>query len=161
MTTRVKAVIAAVALLGAYGAGRWASPTKVVTKVKTVQVVKTIDTSRSSLNRDRHVKTVVHFVRLPNGTVEKTTTITQDSQTKTKRQTADRELSVDQTDKSKHVTYAVPSLTVSLLGGVSVSTPIPTPVYGLSVSKRVIGPIGIGAWGLNNGTVGLSAGITF
>lgn len=35
------------------------------------------------------------------------------------------------------------------------------PIYGISVSKELIGPITIGAYGMTNGIVGLSVGINF
>ena len=35
------------------------------------------------------------------------------------------------------------------------------PLYGISANKEFIGPITIGAFGLTNGTIGLSIGVNF
>lgn len=36
-----------------------------------------------------------------------------------------------------------------------------TPVYGVSVTREVLGPITVGAFGLTNGVVGISLGVSF
>lgn len=48
---------------------------------------------------------------------------------------------------------------VGVLGALDLSRGIP--VYGLQVSKEVLGPVTAGVWGLNNGTIGVSVGLNF
>lgn len=36
-----------------------------------------------------------------------------------------------------------------------------TPVYGLSVSKEILGPVTVGAWGMTNSSIGVSLGVNF
>lgn len=52
-------------------------------------------------------------------------------------------------------------LNVSGLVGVNPNVGIKIPIYGISVSKEVFGPFTVGAFGLTNGTLGLSIGINF
>lgn len=49
---------------------------------------------------------------------------------------------------------------VSALAGTQLTHGI-QPIYGVSVSKEFIGPIVLGAFGLNNGIVGVSIGVNF
>lgn len=37
----------------------------------------------------------------------------------------------------------------------------PTPVYGISYSRSLVGPVTVGVLGLTNGTVGATVGVTF
>ncbi|MFN9955213.1 MAG: hypothetical protein ACK55I_19125, partial [bacterium] len=59
--------------------------------------------------------------------------------------------------KNKEVTNKG-SFNISVLAGSSV--PI-NGVLGVSATKSVLGPITVGAWGLTNGTAGLSVGLNF
>lgn len=63
--------------------------------------------------------------------------------------------------RTKTVTKPGPKVNVSALAGVDTTSSILKPVYGISVSKEFIGPITVGAYGLTNGTVGLSLGVNF
>ncbi len=161
ITAKQKVIIGTIALATAYAAGRWASPTKVVTKVQTVTVQQKVDKTQTDTNRDKHVKTVVHEVRKPDGEVIKTVTITQDTQTA--RQT--HKVATDDIDKTKssekEVTYTQSKVTLSALAGVSFAGVAPQMVYGASITKPVLGPVTVGAFGLSNGTVGASLGLTF
>ena len=160
VTTKQKVVLSVIALTVAYGAGRWASPTKVVTKTVTVEVEKKTDDVKSDLNLDKHRETTTVVLKKPDGTEETTTHVTEDT---TANKTRD-EHSTDQVNKTssqtKEVTYTSPKVTVSALAGLSFSGS-PAPAYGASISKPILGPVTVGLWGLSNATGGVSLGLTF
>lgn len=67
----------------------------------------------------------------------------------------------DRETKKKDVTSAPkPNLNVSALAGVDVTSKF-APVYGVHVTKQVLGPVTVGAYGLTTGIVGVSLGVTF
>ena len=51
-------------------------------------------------------------------------------------------------------------MNISALVGVDLPNSL-KPLYGASFTKQFLGPISIGAWGLTNGTLGVSVGINF
>jgi len=127
------------ALVAAFAAGRYLTPTKVETKIVTVEVEK----------KHEETKTKTTTVKKPDGT----TTTTTESDTKVDTNT---------TTNSKSdtiVEHKVGTLNISALAGADVT--IPRLVYGLSVTKSIIGPVTIGLWGLSNKTVGGSIGFQF
>lgn len=100
------------------------------------EVVKTVE---------KQVDRVVTVIKRPDGTIEKVTT------DKSK-------INVDETTKlnSEHSKYSL-----SALVGVGSE-----PKYGLHVSKELLGPVTVGAWGLagagvSNLQLGLSFGVNF
>jgi hypothetical protein len=136
--------------------GFFAKPAKVVTKTETKVVTQLVkDTTQ---DQDKHSKIVVVVVRKPDGTQTTTTTKTQDSDTKTNTDETDHK--AQDTQSSKEVTYSKSSLNISALLGVKLGT-ASAPAYGLGVTKQLFGPFTIGAFGLVNGTVGGSVGVTF
>lgn len=58
------------------------------------------------------------------------------------------------------ITAARRSVNISGLLGYDLSAK-PLPIYGASFSKEFIGPITLGAWGLTNGSLGISIGVNF
>lgn len=143
---KYKIIIAVVALAVSFAVGRYTVPEKVKIETKVVQVEK------QDTDKDTHKKTIVTVVQKPNGEKDSTTTTTVDVVSKT-----DSIIS-DKSDTTKQITKGS-STTLSLLGGYNLNNN--TPTYGLSVTKPVLGPVTIGAFGLNNGTVGASVGLTF
>lgn len=94
------------------------------------------------------IQTVTHTVTQPGGVIETTTT------------TIDR---TQRTETSKNSTVVAKrsTINVSALVANDFSTGSLKPLYGVSVSKEVIGQITVGAFGLTNGTLGLSLGLNF
>ena len=72
---------------------------------------------------------------------------------------AKKTLDTKASESEKIVEKSSGVLSLSLLGGIDIHDP--TPTYGISVTRSVIGPVTIGLWGLNNGTVGGSIGVNF
>lgn len=138
MTLRITLILCLVSALMAAACTKYYFPS---VQTKTVEVTKEV------VKTD--IQTVVHTVTLPNGAVD-TTTTTIDHTQKT------------ELDKKQEIILAKTStLNLSALAGNDFSHPQILPIYGLSVSKSLLGPITVGAFGLTNGVVGLSVGINF
>ena len=121
-------------LLG-YGTARYTTPIKTVTVEKQVVVE----------HKDVVTKTVE--TKKPDGTITTTTIVQDKSTTDTKSDTKDATV------------FAKPSYKVDGLIGYSWKDA--RQVYGAQIQKRFAGPVYLGAWGLNNGSVGVSVGIEF
>lgn len=107
--------------------------------------IKTVETVKEVVKTD--VQTVVRVIKQPNGAEETVTTITDHS--------------VKSSSETKTAIKAGKGLSVSALVANDFSNRGLSPIYGASVSKEIIGPITIGAFGLTNGTVGVSVGLNF
>lgn len=120
--------------------------------------VKTTVDSIENIKKDLNQNTQTHQVSVSEKTPDGTTKITTTTDTSTVKK-------VDTiTDTDTHITQDVippkiDTLNVSILVGLDVSRQ--TPVYGASITKQVLGPITVGAFGLTNGSVGGSIGISF
>jgi len=131
-------VLMAASFIFGYMAKKAQAPASTDTKDVTTQV------------KDNHtvITTVTHKEK--NGDLQVTKTI--DSDIKVKK-TDDRQVEVQ---------LAVKTWNVSALAGYDFSKPKDlVPIYGVSVSKQVLGPFTVGAYGLTNGIIGLSIGVTF
>lgn len=151
MTTKWKVLISIVALTTAFAAGRWTTPVKIKTEIKTVTVKEKVKGTEKEIHRE----TTITETTYPDGRKEVKTVIVEDS---TKSTTSKENTNKDKTE-NQETTYATAKVTISALGGFNLSDP--TPVYGASISKPILGPITIGAWGLSNKTLGASLGLTF
>lgn len=165
------AIALAIALLVGYAFGRYTTPTKVEIKKEVVTVEKKVldteEMKRIELERNKKLRTITTEITRPDGTKEKTTRTVQvtstnkttDKETKTHEET---EKETKQTE-SKLVENNRSGLTISAMAGLDVtnlSSP-QKPVYGGHIQKSLLGPIGIGAFGLTNGTCGMSVGLSF
>lgn len=135
-------------LIGAFvlgfAGGEYFSSPKTTTLEKTTQT----DT-QTKQNEVTHKKTTT--VQEGNKT---TTTTIEDTQINTKSATD------TDTKVYKTVILVKKTVNVSALVGYSLST-FPVPIYGISVSKELLGPVTVGVFGLTNGIVGISLGINF
>ena len=139
-----KIIISLLVLLATFAAGRYSNDQA---NVKTVTQTNT-ETQEAE---HKNVHEVEVITKSPTGAV--TETITTD--TSTQVQTA-----VQSSSKTATVTAPPPSINISALVGTSIHS-FGTPVYGLSAQKELLGPVIIGAFGLTNGTVGVSIGLNF
>lgn len=94
----------------------------------------------------------------------KVTTITQDKKGDTKTIIVEDQTSETAGASTSTVHESTPvskyhPLNISALAAIDFHTGLP--VYGASVSKEILDPVTVGAWGLNNGTIGVSIGIDF
>ena len=122
----------------------------IVDRKTTVKSTITTKTDTSVVNDDRDHKVTV-IVKKKDG--EETTTITEDNHSDTKE-------NVQQNTSTIIRAPAKSKLNVSALVAIDHLTDL-TPKYGISVSKEFLGPVTIGAFGLTNGTIGVSLGIDF
>jgi hypothetical protein len=157
--TKYKVIVVIVALASSYAAGRWASPTKVVTEIKTVEVEKKTDKTATDTKSDDHKKITIVEVQKPDGEKQTTTTITQDTSTNNKTTNSQTDSNSTTTDDKHLETHSESKVTISALGGYDVTRN--SPVYGLSCSKPILGPLTVGVFGLSNMTFGASVGLTF
>jgi hypothetical protein len=146
---KYKIVIAVCALAIAFASGRYS----VSYNETTHEVTNTQDTK----HKTEVVRTVVHTVTVqePNGEIK--TVTDSDTHTATKEdEQENQQVTLDQTKIS-----TTSKLNISALAGIDTQSLAHPFVYGLSVSKQVIGPITAGLFGLNNGTIGVSVGLSF
>ena len=143
METRTKIIIAIVAIASTFALGRFTSPDKVRTEIKTVTVEKVVT---------QIVHQTVTIKETKDGTKE--TVIVTDSNTDTKSNS-------NSTNETKEITISKDRINISVLAGSSFPINLSAPVYGISANKNRIGPITIGVWGLSDKTVGESLGLNF
>lgn len=137
------------------------SPTKVKTETKMVEVIKTVEVEKKDTAKDRKRKIVVKEKKGADGSIEKTTVLTDDTSSVSKTDIAKDTTDFKSSESSKTVERATDKVTISALAGINPFSGAQTPVYGASITKPILGPITVGAWGLNNGTVGVSIGLSF
>ena len=146
MSLKIKLISCITIAAAVFALGRYSVDPPTV--ASTVNRVTTTDLDQ---DKDTHKKTVI--VKAPSGI--ETTTITEDTVTDTKEH---------QDDVLKSATTVTPqkriALNLSVLSGVQPFVGL-KPVYGVSVSKEVVGPVTAGLWGLSDGTVGISVGLDF
>lgn len=104
-------------------------------------------TSTSTVVEKNHTQTVIVTVKKPNGEVRTTETI--DSHTNT-----------HQTESIK-IPVNTAKTNVGLLVANDFTNSIPKLIYGVSVSKELLGPITIGVFGYADRRIGVSIGLNF
>lgn len=140
--------ISVVALALAFASGRYS-----VSSPAVKSITDTIKDLSKDQEQDTHKQTTTIT---ENGPSCKKTTITVTEDTITKNKTDAK------TDSHIDLTVTPPrisTLNVSALAGISIGQGIP--VYGVSITKQILGPLTVGGYGLNNGTIGVSLGINF
>lgn len=160
MTTKSKIILTIVCLTVSFAFGRYSAPTTVKTETKVVEVDKKKDTKTSETDINKHKETVVKEVTHPDGTKEVITTVTEDTVASRDTKEKSKETKSKDTDITKEVTRSSGRLNISVLAAID-TTQLSTPVYGLSVTRDVIGPISIGLFGFTNKTIGASLGLSF
>lgn len=145
MSDKNRILISVIALALAFATGRYTvqSPTIKAT-------VHQVEDTNTQTAEKEHKKIVI-----VEKAGEKTTTITDDVDTSIKQDRHDDVKSVETITPPKTGT-----LNLSALAGVDSLNRF-KPIYGAAVTKQVLGPITIGAFGMSNSVVGLSVGITF
>ena len=140
MTLKTQSIILAVAVILSFGFGRYSNRTAASTKI---QSETDTQTKQDQVTDKRTV-----IVKEPGG--KETTSITEETHVQTRENTD---------SQMKETVKASPQLQVSALAGLDLNAHAPT--YGVAVSKQVLGPITVGAFGLTTGIVGVSIGMTF
>lgn len=141
---KVKIISYILVVILAFALGRYTATTQTV-KVETHADTRVTD--------DKDIHKVEVITKEPTGIM--TDTITTDTiDLKQIAKTVDTTQTTTQTKASR--------LNISALAGTDLSKGLNiTPVYGAAITKDVLGPVSIGAFGLTNGTMGVSIGISF
>ncbi len=132
-----------IALVIAFAVGRYT--------VHKDAVETTTESKQKEVDKNHTVTTIV-IKKQPDGTTETTQVI--DSTTKNTVNT------LVNTSAREEVARQNPVINISLLAGFDYSQPL-KPLYGISASKEILGPMTVGVFGLTNHVVGLSIGVNF
>ena len=127
-----------------------------VSRAEVKTEVKQNEQDTTKKDEQTHTQTKIVEVKTPDGTQTKTTVITQikDVDTTERKNSA----TVTHTDS---IPAKVGSVTIQALVGTRFIAPDGVPLYGVAVSKQFVGPVSVGAFGLNNGIAGVSIGVSF
>ena len=143
MDTKYKVIAGTAVVLVSFAFGRYSAPKIADSTTKTE--------TQKDVQKDTDTHKITTVTETPDG--KKVTTITEDTTTK----------SNSQTDTKKDQTITAPKssvINISALAGLDTGRGF-VPTYGISASKELIGPIAVGAFGLTNGTIGISVGVNF
>lgn len=137
------------------------SPTKIKIETKTVEIVKTVEVEKKDTAKDRKRKLTIIEKKESDGSSEKTTVITDDTSSNTSIDIAKDTTDSKAIESSKVTERATDKVTISALAGANPFKPTDGLVYGGSITKPLLGPIAGGLFGMSNGVVGASVGLTF
>lgn len=161
MTSRQKWAIAAAGCVVFFAVGRWSTPTKVKIVTQTVQVEKKTDDTKTQAAVDRHKQTIEVTTKKPDGS--QTTTVTTTEDDKARRSSDDQ--STDDLAKTstttKEVTRGSSLVTIGALAGAKLTFGSQAISYGGFVYKPILGPFGVGIFGMSNMTGGIAVGLSF
>lgn len=152
LTPSRKILLGIVALVTAFAFGRYT----VSVKPNVTTITATKSASQTVADKDTHTQTQIVEVKEPTGEVKTTTTITKDTVS-----VVDKTRNVE-TQATETVSQSTrKTLNVAALVGMDVVHHLGTPVYGVSVSKELIGPVTVGVFGMSNSLVGISVSLNF
>lgn len=144
LSIKTQIIIVFVLLLFGFSFGRYSAPTIPNTKTDTK--------TDTNTNTDTNSHKVTVITKDPK-TGQETTTITEDKNTETKKVTDTKTDTIVTAPKSSVIN-------ISALAGLDTARGF-IPTYGISANKELIGPVTVGAFGLTNGTIGVSVGLNF
>lgn len=149
MTARSIEIVIALMIISFF-VGRYSAPEKIKIQEKIV----TAEAEKFALENQVDTAKTVTKIDKPDGTH-----FTRTKFVSTAKKTASTEkVKSSELDKKTEITNRS-GVTVSLLAGLNLSSLLTAPTYGISVNKPILGPIVVGAWGLMNGSIGLSLGL--
>lgn len=150
------AIAAALILVGLL-AGRYTKPDRVEIKIEERIVEKVVTKEAKTTNKNKEYVTIE--IISPDGTIRREKrlidkgTISYNKEAETNR------------ESEKNITGLVENATAKYsvrgLFGVDMNKKFEKPIYGIQIDKQFIGPIRLGAFGLDNGTIGVAIGFNF
>jgi uncharacterized membrane protein YdfJ with MMPL/SSD domain len=151
LPTKTQLGIGTAVLVVTFALGRYSKST--APEIKTAETTKTQEHDNKDTNTKTHTVTVA--VKKPDG--ETQTTTTTDTTT-----IADitKTIQSDETKKTDVIPPKANLTNISMLVGDQFTNPL-VPLYGVSVTHQVWGPLTVGAFGFTNSTVGVSVGLSF
>ena len=150
MTLLNKILLSLLALVVAFGFGRYSVNPPAVTTKKTDQTEIKVDT-----HKEEHVVTRTVTTKAPNGEA-RTETITESTTVTDK----DKDTVHSRTDSTVSTPQVRKTLNISALVALDPNNYYHH-TYGASVTKEVAGPITVGVWALHTGIFGVSLGMNF
>lgn len=144
MTNKTKVIIVVAIAAVSYAFGRYMTPSKI--EYKTIEVVK----EQEHVNKD--IVVTEKEVRNKDGSVTIDRRI-EDKSVETRNKESSRM-------ESKVVTNQKTQWKAHALVGVQ-KTDFANPIYGLQIERRIVGPIFVGAWGMDSKEYGVSVGLEF
>lgn len=151
--------VVAVSLLVSFAAGRYTVTETIKTKTETIETEKKKEDTVIVKKRDKNVKIVVTETDRPDGTKIITTVTTDLTKSSVDTNTKLSDTGSKTSDSSSSTVKGESKVSLSALGGVDMTNG--HLLYGLSVIRPVLGPITVGAFGLSDGTIGASVGVSF
>ena len=150
ISSKTKAILVSAGLLVSFALGRYSLQQPAI-DIKTD--IKTVD--QKTIDKEDHSQTIIVHTKDPSGAEKTVTTINNNVDTKTK--------DTDTTAIAETQVVIPPPHDLWNVSAMVGLNPINNfvPAYGLGVSKKVLGPINVGAFGFTNGLVGVSIGVTF
>ncbi len=142
---RTQYIVLVILVASAFAVGRYSVQFTESTEVKVDETVR----------RDKDVKTIKTEVVVKDVDGKETKTTVTETEAKT--------ITTKEKETSKIVESGVAEVdkySVNVLIGVNKDA-LSAPIYGFSASKKFIGPLSLGLWGLTNMTGGLSVGWSF
>jgi len=156
---KVKIGIVSVALLTSFAVGRYTVSEKIVTVTKTVEVAKKDDDKVVDNKKKTHTTTTTTTAEKPDGSKVTTVATTTDINSDIKVNDKIDSTTSTESDAKSTISKGLSQLTLSAMGGYDFR--LNSLVYGVSLTKPVLGPIGIGIWALSQPSVGASLNLTF
>jgi len=150
LSQKTQLIVLGVSCLICFACGRFLAGKAEVKTEQQITENKTVDQ-----DKDTHTHTVTVTTKAKDGTTQ--ITQTQDSDTIDIKDITSK---VQEDTKTDTIPPKTNLTNVSALVGNNFSN-VFAPVYGVSITHQVLGPISIGAYGLNNGIVGVSIGVNF
>lgn len=148
-----------------FALGRYTAPEKVRVETKTVTVEVEKKTETKAVAKDLGRKTHTVSTTRPDGTQTVETTTETEVVSRTAIASQSEASKVSQASTSKTVESSKSHVTIQVLAGLQnlkLDTPVfGLSVFGLSVSRPLLGPVVIGVWAFSNKTYGVSAGLQF
>lgn len=148
MTLRAKILAGIGYTVLIFAVGRYTvTPAKVSESLKETEQVKQAE--------DKHIETkkTITETKKPDGSSTTVTVI--DQKVEDEKETKSALSLQEQQSVSPRKTF-----NLSILGADNIHDTF-KPVYGLSLTKQVLGPVTVGAFGFQNGSVGISLGLNF
>ncbi len=152
----MKYLIAFLAALTLFAAGRNTAPTKVKIETKVVEVEK--KSEKTNTDKAKHKETTTVVVKNKDGSTTTTTKVVEDDKDKSKTTEHD-DTSISQST-SKEITKGQ-GVTISVMAGMTLNSLTTPPDFGVSITKPVLGPLTLGIFAFRSGLVGSSVGLTF
>lgn len=159
MTTKLQIIIGVCLLLGGVAVGRYTAPTKTVVKVETKEVIKEVVVTTKGETKYIKNDLVTKIVEIVNkdGSSTKTTYIVDKGSTLNEIKEF-QSIDLSKTTETKKETITENKRSVNINGMVYLKDM--KPEYGLHISKQFLGPISIGAFGMQDKRVGLTVGLS-